>query len=716
MKLNHVQTLDELYSVSLLQRMQAVADTIPDKVAVKSPDAEITYADLNARADELAQAILQSQENTSTPKHYVALLFEHGIDMIIALLATIKSGHAYLPLDAAYPVERLAYMCEAAGDPVIVTNLANARLAQVLSGTTVKTEAENIFTSAAGTNNAVNNEKGLANPPQADSADVPHTRSQIIVLEDIAHSPTNKSKDNDVDSCYEAKHLERPAYLLFTSGSTGKPKGVSQTAGNLLYHTWVWVKRLEITDSDRLTLQSAYSWDSSVQDIFSSLLCGATLYPFSLKNIALKHVLQWLQEEAATVYHSTLPIYRSVTKILASGDVQLPAMRMLALGGDSIYRADIDSYKALFPGNCKLAYAYGSTESSSTLMKVIDPSFVPERNTLELGTADELVEVYLKPLPEQDQLATASGHNETTNTLFNNSDTGTPGEIMLKSRFICPGYLKLDAQGGISAESSAAFVPDKTHPEIIHYHTGDLGVALPNGDIALVGRKDNKLKVRGMRVEMQEVEGALNDLPPVDQAVVKTFEDDEHNISLAAFIVLNAGPEKVTATEIRALLKDRLPEHAIPTRYSFQANLPLTPNGKIDRAALPVPSQGAAERPNMSTRFIAPASELQQQITGIWCDVLGLSKIGVNDNFFDLGGQSILMIRVHEQLERAVNQKIPLVKLYANPTVRSIAGYLQNGNERSASLSSAQMRSDIRKNRLRRKSTRIKSREEMPAQ
>jgi|SRR5690554_1386670 len=656
MKLHRVNDIGELFSASVMDRFKAIVASSPDKIAVKSPIKEITYAELDNRAEDLARAIIERQNEYSAKQHYVALLFDHGVDMVVALLATLKSGLAYLPLDAAYPVDRLTYMCKASGTRLIVTDKENAKLAARLI-----------------------------------------TEGTPLIFEDVESQ--EKSGDASLQVQTRSSLLNDSAYLLFTSGSTGAPKGVSQTHRNLLYHTWVWVKRLSITENDRLTLQSAYSWDSSVQDIFSSLLCGATLYPYSLKKVALSHAVTWLQKEAVTVYHSTLPIFRSVTKLLESSSAELSSLRMLALGGDSVYQSDIKKFQSLFTAGCELAYAYGSTESSSTLMNVIGQDYRTERSTLDLGTSDEHVSVYLR---------------STTGEI---AGDGELGEIVLKSEFICPGYLNIDSDGTLKTMFTQAFEKDPQNANIVHYHTGDIGKKMPNGDIALLGRKDNKLKVRGMRVELQEVEGALCLLHEVDQAVAKTFEDDEHNSYLVAYIVRESGHEKITASDMRRLLRDKLPEHAIPSKYCFLKNLPMTPNGKIDRAALNAPD---SSRPELSTKYIQPSTEIQQRISEIWCAVLGLAKVGINDNFFDLGGQSISMVRVHEQIETLVNKKIPLVKLYANPTIHSISAYLHADNERNYNssiasvLSQASRRSEIRKNNQRRKLTRIKPIEEVP--
>ncbi|MEU2659019.1 non-ribosomal peptide synthetase [Streptomyces sp. NPDC007325] len=563
---------------TLVHRFLEIAAAHPDRPAVVTPRDRWTYRDTRDRAGRVAAALAAAGLR---PGDRVGLLFSHGAEMIVALLGVLQAGLSYVPLDAAYPERRLAFMAEDAGARAVVAG-------------------------DGGLDTAARIAPGL--PVLSYAALVRHPEPLTAV------------------------HAEPQgeAYVLYTSGSTGTPKPVAQLHRNVLHHTRAWTDGLRVGPEDRLSLQSAYSWDSAVQDTFAALLNGAALYPVDLKALGVTGLLDWMADERITVYHSTLPVFRALVRAMASRGTRLPAMRMLALGGDTLHLADLDSYRRMFAPHCRIAGAYGSTECSCALLRVEGPDYRPPTGVFPLGRPVTGTTVRLVG-PDGDDV---QGPGE--------------GELVVTSPYLAPGA-----------------VTDGTT-----YRTGDLARRLDDGTLLLVGRRDFQVKISGIRVETGEVESALKDLPQIREAVVMPFTDRLGERQLAAHVVASAGSRPVPA-ELRAALRRTLPDHAVPTAYVLLDELPLTANHKIDRAALPDPL--AAATAPAADHGVRRGNRVERAVADAWQDVLGTPVTGLDDNFFDLGGTSLRMAAVHEVLTRTVAPGIRMTDLYRAPTVRALA-------------------------------------------
>jgi amino acid adenylation domain-containing protein len=559
---------------TLSQRFLDVAATQPDRPAVVTPETRWTYADLR---DASASVAFGLRAAGLAPGDRVGLLFSHGAEMIAALLGALRAGLTYVPLDAAYPAERLAFMAADAGIRALVTGPAKLGL----------------------------------------DAGVP-----VLTYRELASVP---AQDRGLDEAQP----ETDAYVLYTSGSTGRPKAVRQPHHNVLHHIRVWVEGLRIGPEDRLSLQSAYSWDSAVQDTFSALLSGAALYPVDLKALGVAGLLDWLAAERITVYHSTLPIFRAVVRAMDSRRIRLPAMRMLALGGDTLHLADLAAARQHFAASCQVAGAYGSTECSCALLRVADLDYQPPTGVFPLGVPVLQTQVRLVDAAER----IVEGVGE--------------GEIVVISRYLAPDATK-DGQT---------------------YHTGDLARRLDDGTLLLLGRRDFQVKISGIRVEIGEVESCLKQLPQVREAVVMPFTDRQGERQLVAYVVTDGADGSTLGSTLRSTLRRVLPDHAVPTTYVMLEELPLTANHKIDRAALPDPLT-TPQRGGPADG--APTTAVEAAILAAWQEVLGAAP-GLDENFFDLGGTSLRMAAVHERLTRTLAPALRMTQLYQAPTVRSLA-------------------------------------------
>lgn len=562
---------------TLVHRFLEIAAAHPGREAVVTPGTRWTYQETEQLSARVAAGLLAAGLR---PGQRVALLFSHGAEMIAALLGVLRAGLSYVPLDAAYPEPRLAFMAEDCGARAVVTGEEGLPLARALA-----------------------------------------QGRPVLAYQDLVR---HDGGDGEVRAAPDGE-----AYVLYTSGSTGRPKPVAQIHRNVLHHTGVWTDGLGIGPADRVTLQSAYSWDSAVQDTFAALLNGAALYPVDLKALGVAGLLEWMARERVTVYHSTLPVFRAIVRAMESRGTALPAMRLLALGGDTVHLGDLDAYRRAFEPHCLIAGAYGSTECSCALLRVVDHGYRPPTGVLPLGL----------PVAGTDVLLQDSGGHPV--------DGPGEGEIVVASPYLAPGT---DAPG-------------------MRYRTGDLARRLADGTLLLIGRVDFQVKISGIRVETGEVESALKRLPQVREAVVMPFTDRLGERQLAAHLVAEPG-DRPRPAALRAALRGILPDHAVPTAYVLLDELPLTANHKIDRMALPDPLTVAPPAEGSGPR---PVGSLERAVATAWFEVLGATGAGPDDNFFDLGGTSLRMAAVHERLTRTVAPGLRMTDLYRAPTIRSLA-------------------------------------------
>ncbi len=432
-----------------------------------------------------------------------------------------------------------------------------------------------------------------------------------------------------------------PAYILYTSGSTGRPKGVVQSHRNVLHFIRVYTGNLRIGSDDRLTLFSSYTFDASVMAIYGALLNGATLCPFDWREEAASGVAEWMRREGITLYHSTPTVFRHLAAELAPGE-RFPAARLVVLGGEEAQRRDLDAFNRHFPPGATLVNGLGPTESTVTLQHFIGRGEEPARSSLSVG----------HPVEETDVLL--------LNGVGEQAAVYGVGEIVIRGPHLALGYW------GSPERTAAAFTPDPAGGPLRCYRTGDLGRRLPGGGIEFIGRSDFQLKVRGFRVEPGEVEAALREHPAVRQAAAAPWEDDRGERRLAAYWVPAEGADASTA-ELRAWMRERIPEYMVPSALVRLDALPLTPSGKVDRLALPAPEL------QRSQAGPAPSTPEEAVLAEIFADVLGRDAVGTGEDFFELGGHSLRATRVVARVREAFGVELPLRALFEAPTVAGLA-------------------------------------------
>ncbi len=571
---------------------EAQVKKTPDAVAVVFENQQLTYRELNNRANQLAHYL---QELGVKPEVIVGVCMKRSPEMLIALLAILKVGGAYVPLDPAYPQERLTFMVEDSQSKVLLTQ---SHLVELFAKSNVHLVCID-------------------------------RDSQLLSQQNIENLFT-EVKSNDL------------AYVIYTSGSTGVPKGVA-----IEHHSCValltWSREV-FTDDDLAGVLASTSicFDLSVFELFVPLSWGGRV-------ILVENALHLPSLVAEVSLVNTVP---SIIAELLQVDGLPPSVRTVNLAGEPLQNQLVQQ---IYQNHHiqKIFNLYGPSEDTtySTFTQINRDSSVTIGRPIA-NTQIYLLDTKLQPVP-----------------------IGVPGEIYIGGAGLARGYLnqpELTKKQFISNPLN-----DKLESRL--YKTGDLARYLPDGNLEYLGRIDHQVKIRGFRIELGEIENALLKHPAVREIVVLAREDKPRIQQLVAYIVLLAD-QKPTINELRSYLKELLPEYMIPGVFIFLDTLPLLPNGKIDRRALPVPE---GLRPTLTTTYEVPQSETEQQIAKLWQELLNLDKVGIYDNFFDLGGHSLLMIQLNHKLRAILQRDISVVTMFQNPTIYSLAQYLSQEQELS---------------------------------
>jgi amino acid adenylation domain-containing protein len=585
-------------SAACLQTLfEAQAARTPTAVAVSCGAERLTYEELNRRANQVGHHLRRLGVGPEVP---VGLCLERSLDLVIAVLGVIKAGGAYLPLDPAYPAERLSFLLGECRPPVVVTQ-----------------------------------ERFLVALSRYDSPLLCLDSQWRLIDQNPA---TNTAVQTQPDNL---------AYIIHTSGSTGWPKGVMVTHANvtrLLAATQGW---FNFNGQDVWTLFHAYTFDFSVWELWGALLTGGRLvvvsYPVSRTPEAF---LDLLCREGVTVLNQTPSAFRQLAQVEAKGGQELSHLRLVIFGGEALDLGSLQPWRARH-GNDRpqLVNMYGITETT--------------------------VHVTYCPLSHRD-LRQASGsviggpipgwQLYVLDEQFEPAPVGVVGEIYVGGAGLARGYHK---GPDLTAER---FIPNPFSPEpgARLYRSGDSARYCSDGELEYVGRIDQQVKLRGFRIELGEIEAALLQHPAVRAATVLLREDQPNEKRLVAYVVASV---EVGGTELRRHLKERLPEYMAPAALVFLPGLPLTLHGKVDRRRLPAPDSA---RPELADSFVAPQSEIEQRLAEVWAEVLGFEHVGIEDNFFDLGGDSIRSIRLRA-LAQEKGLDFSLQQLFQYQTVKQLA-------------------------------------------
>ncbi|MBV9107846.1 MAG: amino acid adenylation domain-containing protein, partial [Gemmatimonadetes bacterium] len=592
------------------EAFEARAALTPDAVALEAGDRALTYGELNARANRLAHRLAALGAGAETR---VALCLDRGVEMVVAVLAALKTGGAWVPLDPAYPPARLAFMLADSGAAVLVTH-------DRLRG----------------------------------AFDIP-TSVAVIAPEDD-HASSGSAENPSL-----AARPEGLAYVIYTSGSTGTPKAVAVEHRALASYVAQAVREYGVAPGDRVLQFTSISFDPAVEELFMALTAGATLVVRDEEMLASPAAF-WAacRGRGITVLDLPTAVWVQMAPHLGAHPADLPpSLRVTVIGGERAPGSAVRGWLSAAPG-VRLLNSYGPTETTigATLWDASaapapgDGAAVPIGAPVA-GTRAYVLDAEMRPAP-----------------------LGVPGELYVGGAQVARGYLGRPAPTAerfvpdpFSAVPGARLyrTGDRARVRWCDLSSATEGLlARPHPRtlaLEFLGRLDEQVKVRGFRVEPGEVEAALRAVPGVADCAVVAREDAAGTASLVAYL---AGPAEVE--DVRAALGRTLPAPLVPAAFVRLDALPLAPNGKVDRRALPAPDLASAE-----DRYLAPRTPAEEVLAGIWAEVLGVERVGAADSFFELGGHSLLATRVAARVRDAFGVDLPVRALFDAPTVIALA-------------------------------------------
>nr|QEO73912.1 AMP-dependent synthetase and ligase [uncultured bacterium] len=540
----------------------------PDAPAVRCDGTELTYAELDARANRLAHKLIASGV---APERYVAVALPRSVDLVVALVAVLKTGAAYVPVDPEFPRERIAAMLDDAMPALVLDDIAQVR----------------------------------------DTAGHPDTAPAVAI------------------------HPDNPAYVIYTSGSTGRPKGVVVPHGALTNFLLDMTTRFRLGHGQRMLAVTTVSFDIAALELYAPLISGGAVELATREQVLDPHVLGALiRDSGATIMQATPSLWQSVV----DGDSE-PVRGLRVLVGGEALPAELAA--RLSGVAADVTNLYGPTETTiwSTASRITGST--PTIGNPIRNTRVYVLDAYLQPVP-----------------------AGIPGDLYIAGDGLARGY---HGRPGLTAER---FVADPFGPPGARmYRTGDLARWTVDGHLDFLGRTDHQVKIRGFRIELGDVETALTRCPGVARAVVVAFQDGTR---LAGYVVPEPGAT-VTAAALREQVSALLPDYMVPSALITLAELPLTPNGKVDRKALPVPN------PARETTGRAPRTPREELLCGLFAEVLGVASAGVDEDFFALGGHSLLVTTLATRIEASLGVRLAIKQIFDNPTPAVLAEQLGDG-------------------------------------
>jgi amino acid adenylation domain-containing protein len=558
--------------------------------------------------------------DNNTHENLIGLMCDHTPDLLIGLLGILKSGSGFVPIDASHPVERINYVLNDCRIEILVTQ--EKYLEKALRASEKNASLKHIIC--------------LDRVPDESDAEGPikiYDCDDYAGLEPVAEI-----------NC-EAQGL---AYAIYTSGSTGTPKGVPISHESLV-PLLLWGRDyFGLGEHTRVLQNLSYWFDFGIFEILTTVLFGGTLcFTNQNRSGSIKNYADFIREHDINTIHTT-PSY--LREILLTGDCFEP-LRLVHLGGEQLTKTLADDIFEKVCEECEVYNGYGPTEA--TINSTI----------FELGNKTERRDTYLVNVPIG--RAAAQNYLYVLDKNYQPVTVGVAGELYIGGPCLTRGYLN---RPDITA---ALFIPHPfaEEPGARLYKTGDLVRYLPGGNLEFLGRIDHQVKVRGFRIELGEIEAVLEMHGHVRESVVMAREDTPGNQRLVAYLVPEE-EQQIALAELRAFLREKLPDYMIPYAYSIMDAFPLTANGKVDRQALPAPEQ---LDPELTENFVTPRDPTEEVIAGICAEVLGLTRLGVHDNLFDLGCHSLLATKIVARLREAMRVELPLLSLFEAPTVAGLA-------------------------------------------
>lgn len=567
-------------------------------IAARFGQTEISYAELNTRANHLAHYLQNKGIGT---QELVGICVDQSIEMLVGLLGILKAGAAYVPLDQDYPDDRLELMLTDAGVRLVITQQQQA-------------------------------ERFAKHGHQIICLD--REWAEISQIPSSCNNPHNQATGNSL------------AYVIYTSGSTGKPKGVEveqKAISRLVINT----NYINIGIEDRIGQASNASFDAATFEIWGALLNGAMVVGISKETILTPESLAaTILEQKITTLFLTTALFNQIAR--QKPETFAPLTNLL-FGGEAV---DVEAVRIIMAKGkpTRLLHVYGPTENTTFSTWYLIDQIDPKAISIPIGQSIANTQTYI--LDRQQQIV----------------PVGVVGELYVGGDGLARGYLnRLE----LNAEK---FIPNPygRSPSERLYRTGDLAKYTTNGNIEFMGRIDFQVKIRGFRIEIGEVEAAIARHELVQDVIVIAKDDPLGNKSLIAYVVPKPETE-LTTSQLRNFLKENLPDYMIPAAFVVMDKFPLTPNGKVDKKALPSPEE---MRSQVADDYVIPQTEAERLIASVWQEVLQINNVGIYDNFFEIGGNSLLLVQAYSKLQNLFGSQVSMVILFRYPNIHALAEYL----------------------------------------
>ncbi len=566
-----------------------------DKTAIIDQTKRLSYRELNALANRLARRLIGKGVR---PGGLVGISLGRSIEMVIALLGILKAGAGYVPLDPAYPEQRLEFMVEDSQVNIVVTTPEFADLWQKHRIDALVFDAESLSAAAEDTSN-------LSLPRSADSR----------------------------------------MYVIYTSGSTGSPKGVEGThRATMNRFSWMW-DTYPFLEDETCCQKTSLGFVDSVWEIFGPLLSGVSSVILPGEAIIdPEHLVQLLSEYGVTRIVLVPSLLRVILERVEDLKNRLPKLELWTCSGEVLPLDLVNRFSEELPG-ATLLNVYGSSEvAADVTWHEITRS--DQSGPVPIGRPISNVNIFI------------------LDRYLNHVPVGVPGELYVGGDCLAQGYLRRPEL------TSERFIPHPFEPgsSVRLFRTGDLGRYLPNGEIEYLGRTDNQVKIRGVRVELGEIEAVLASQPKIRDAVV-ILANRSGQQRLTAYFEVRPGL-RPDVDELRRFMRSRLPDPMVPSEYLMVDAFPLLPSGKVDRKTLALQT---AVGPIGDFGYVAPQTPTQERLAVIWRNLLKVEQVGITDNFFELGGHSLMVMQVVARIRKEFEVEVPIRSLFDNPTIQGLA-------------------------------------------
>lgn len=577
---------------SVQQLIEQQAERTPQNIAVICDEGQLTYQQLNERANQLAHYLHQLGVGANTR---VGLCLPRGTDLMVAMLAVIKSGGAYVQMDASYPQERLAYMLADSHSPVL------------LSHSSLKGQ-------------------------------LPYYKGTLICVDDPNDEHGRQLSSQSSENPANNTDLDDLLYVIYTSGSTGQPKGAAvMHRGEINLLQW-YTREFDIDAQSRVMVISALGFDLTQKNLLAPLTKGAAVVLPQLEHYDSDLIAGLIHEHQVSLMNCAPSAFYQVAEDTRELG-QLSGLRYLILGGEPIRLERLKRWIERDDFSCTIVNNYGPTECTdiATFYRIDDP-LTHLNEAIPAGKPNDNVQLYI--LNDDNQLL----------------PTGLAGELCIAGEGVGRGYLNHDEL------NLQKFIPNPFGTGQM-YRTGDLMRYRKDGNLEFIGRKDFQVKLNGLRIELGEVEYALQQLAEVSDSLVTVVND-----RLVAYVICEQDPDQSAwCSELRR----HIPVYMVPSQFVVLRAWPLTPNGKIDRKALPNPLD------EVTREYVAPRNDYEEKLCSILCNVLGLERVSVLDDFFEIGGHSLAASRAIVQMREQFELDIPLDVLFTTTTVEKLASYIE---------------------------------------